>query len=172
MAKTADKNKSNAKPAKPTADDPVASMPPPLCAIFRRFLRKQGLKFTVERAVILDAVLDEKGVFEADVIADKVAAAQTRVSRATVYRTLKHLTESGILEEVLLDARQTHYRVGYGADPTGQLAVAETGEIIDFPIDQLRDMVDQLCADHGLEPISYRFIVHASKPGAEETADD
>jgi len=164
MAKTADRKKD----PRPTADDPVASMPPPLCAIFRRFLRKQGLKFTVERAVILDAVLDERGVFEADVIADKVAAAETRVSRATVYRTLKHLTESGILEEVLLDARQTHYRVGYGADPTGQLAVAETGEIIDFPIDHLREMVDKLCEKHGLEPISYRVIVHASKPGAED----
>ncbi|MEM0913942.1 MAG: transcriptional repressor [Planctomycetota bacterium] len=147
-------------------DDPLANMPPPLCAIFRRFLRKQGLKFTVERAVILDAVLSQEGVFEADVIADKVAAAKTRVSRATVYRTLKHLTESGILEEVLLDARQTHYRVGYGADPTGQIAVAETGEIIDFPIDELGAMVEKACAEHGVDPISYRFVIHASRPSA------
>ncbi|MEO0966257.1 MAG: transcriptional repressor [Planctomycetota bacterium] len=159
MAKTADR-----PTPPPPADDPLANMPPPLCAIFRRFLRKQGLKFTVERAVILDAVLSEKGVFEADVIADKVAAAETRVSRATVYRTLKHLTESGILDEVLLDARQTHYRVGYGAEPTGQIAVAETGEVIDFPIDELRAMVDEVCAKHGVDPISYRFVIHASRP--------
>jgi Fur family ferric uptake transcriptional regulator len=168
MAKTA--NRKPSPPADPA--DPVASMPPPLCAIFRRFLRKQGLKFTVERAVILDAVLAEDGVFEADVIADKVATARTRVSRATVYRTLKHLTESGILEEVLLDARQTHYRVGYGADPTGQLTIAETGEIIDFPIDHLRDMVDQLCAKHGVDPIGFRVIVHASRPGQSDDDGD
>ena len=29
----------------------------PACSIFRRFLKKQGLKFTPERAKILDAVL-------------------------------------------------------------------------------------------------------------------
>jgi len=60
MAKTASTSTKT-----PAAADPTASFPPPLCAIFRRFLRKQGLKFTVERAVILDAVLshaDHTGV--------------------------------------------------------------------------------------------------------------
>ena len=37
-----------------------------MCAIFRRFLKRQGLKFTNERALILDAVLAKPSVFEAD----------------------------------------------------------------------------------------------------------
>ena len=41
----------------------------PLCAIFRRFLKRQGLKFTAERALILDAVLSQEGVFEAEELA-------------------------------------------------------------------------------------------------------
>ena len=37
-----------------TSDDVLFQ---PVCAIFRRFLKKQGLKFTTERALILNAVL-------------------------------------------------------------------------------------------------------------------
>ncbi|MEM6333580.1 MAG: Fur family transcriptional regulator [Planctomycetota bacterium] len=152
-----------APPPAPPADA-IAAVPPPLCAIFRRFLRKHGLKFTVERAVILDAVLSEEGVFEADTIADRVASATPPVSRATVYRTLKHLTEAGIIDEIVLDARQSHYRVGYGRPPSGQVAVSNTGEVIDFPLDAIEDMVKAVCEEHGVEPISCRLVIHASRP--------
>lgn len=38
----------------------------PVCAIFRRYLHGEKLKFTPERAMILDAVLRHKGLFEAE----------------------------------------------------------------------------------------------------------
>src|SRR5258706_5413538 len=36
----------------------------PVCAIFRRYLHEQKLKFTPERAMMLDAVLRKEGLFE------------------------------------------------------------------------------------------------------------
>ena len=37
-----------------------------MCAIFRRYLHGKKLKFTPERAMILDAVLRKTGLFEAE----------------------------------------------------------------------------------------------------------
>src|SRR5580698_10039002 len=72
----------------------------PVCAIFRRYLHGEKLKFTPERAMILDAVLRHAGLFEADRLTIDLRQLNHRVSRATVYRTLSHLQDAGILKQV------------------------------------------------------------------------
>jgi Fe2+ or Zn2+ uptake regulation protein len=80
----------------------------PVCAIFRRYLRGQKLKFTPERAMILDAVLRKTALFEAEQLAVDLRQLGHRVSRATVYRTLAHLQDAGILKQVFFDNKQSY----------------------------------------------------------------
>src|SRR3954466_10579954 len=72
----------------------------PVCAIFRRYLHGQKLKFTPERAMILDAVLRKTSLFGADQLDEDLKALGHRASRATMYRTLAHLQDAGILKQV------------------------------------------------------------------------
>src|SRR3984893_13291359 len=81
----------------------------PVCALFRRYLHGQKLKFTPERAMILDAVLRQKGLFEAEKLVIDLKDLGHRVSRATAYRTLSHLQDAGILKQVFFDNRQSYY---------------------------------------------------------------
>jgi len=143
----------------------------PLCAIFRRFLKKQGLKFTTERAVILDAVLAEDGVFEVEELFDKMRQAGHRVSRATIYRTLKHLVEAGIIQEVLLDSRQAHYQLIYGRKPTDHLVNVDDDSIIEFHSPELVKLRDRICREHGLDPVSHRFVIYAMPREHGEESD-
>lgn len=138
----------------------------PLCAIFRRFLKRQGLKFTHERAVILDAVLAREGVFDAEGLFDEIKAGGRRVSKATVYRTLKHLVEAGIIDEVLIDSRQAHFQQSFGRDPKGHLACLETNQIVEFPTKKLTAMAQKICREHGFEFISHRFVIYGVSPQA------
>src|SRR4051795_9278021 len=71
----------------------------PVCAMFRRYLHEQKLKFTPERAMMLDAVLRKKGLFEAEQLVNDLKQLGHPVSRATVYRTLAHLHDAGILKQ-------------------------------------------------------------------------
>ena len=61
----------------------------PICAIFRRYLHTEKLKFTPERAMILDAVLRKEGLFEPEQLAADLKQLGHRVSRATVYRVFR-----------------------------------------------------------------------------------
>ncbi len=140
----------------------------PLCAIFRRFLKRQGLKFTTERALILDAVLSKPGVFEADELLQEMRAADHRVSKATIYRTLKHLLEAKIISEVLIDSRQAHYRLSFGKEPKGHLVCVETNRIIEFSTNELTKLRDSLCKEHGFEPVSHRFVIYGISPEAQQ----
>src|SRR6266576_729974 len=69
----------------------------PICAIFRRYLHGEKLKFTPERAMMLDAVLRKTSLFGADQLDEDLKALGHRASRATMYRTLAHLQDAGIL---------------------------------------------------------------------------
>lgn len=142
---------------------------PPMCAIFRRFLKRKGLKFTTERALILDTVLGKDGVFEADELLTEMRDAEHRVSKATIYRTLKHLLESKIIQEVLIDSTRAHYQLAFGQKPTGHLVCLETNQIIEFPTEQLDKLMNKICKEHGYEPLSHRFVIYGSSPAAQAT---
>lgn len=148
------------------ADEPA--FVPPLCAVFRRFLKRKGLKFTAERACILESVLEEEGVFEADTIQETLREQGHAASKATVYRTLKHLLEAGIIQEVLLDASRTHYRLAFGRQPTGHLVCMETHQVIEFPTQELDKWVQKVCAEHGYQPLSHRFVIYGLSPAARK----
>src|SRR5437763_15133802 len=83
----------------------------PVCAIFRRYLHGQKLKFTPERAMILDAVLRKTGLFEAEQLVDDLKKLGHRASRATMYRTLGHLQDAGVVKQVFFDNKQSYYEV-------------------------------------------------------------
>lgn len=132
----------------------------PVCAIFRRFLKGQGLKFTAERARILDSVLSKPGVFEADELLYEMRHDGRRVSKATIYRTLKHLLESKIITEVLIDSKQAHYQLSIGREPKGFLVCVETHRIIEFNAPELTEVRDRICREHGFEPASHQFVIY------------
>lgn len=143
----------------------------PLCSIFRRFLKRQGLKFTTERALILNAVLEKQGVFEADALVNDARRLGLRVSRATIYRTLKHLRDAGIISEVLLDSRQAHYELSFGREPTGHLVCVETRKVIEFPLEELAALRDRICEQYGYQPMSARFVIYGVSPEARQAAE-
>ena len=88
---------------KPVMGDVMA----PLCSVFRRYLRSLNLKYTPERADMLNAVMEQDGLFEADSLMDSMRQGGHRVSKATLYRTAKLLREAGIIQEVLIDGKQS-----------------------------------------------------------------
>jgi Fur family ferric uptake transcriptional regulator len=148
-------------------DEPVFQ---PLCAIFRRFLKKQGLKFTPERAKILNAVLSKEGVFEADQLLHEMRQDGDRVSKATIYRTLKHLLEARIISEVLIDSKQAHYQLCFGKEAKGHLVCLETSKVVEFPTNEINQIFERVCQEHGYEPVSFRFVIYGLSPEGKKAA--
>ncbi len=139
----------------------------PVCAIFRRYLHGEKLKFTPERAMILDAALRRAGLFEPDTLVNDLKELGHRVSRATVYRTLAHLHDAGILKQVFFDNKQSYYEVIAGRQANDYLICVQTGRVIEFHSEKLRRLRDEICAEHGFEPLSHQFHIFGISPQAE-----
>lgn len=148
----------------------------PICAMFRRYLHGQNLKFTPERAMILDAVLRRSGLFEAERLVADLKQIGHAVSRATAYRTLAHLQDAGILKQVFFDNKQSYYEVIAGRQAYDYLVCVATGKVVEFSSEKLRRLRDEICSEHGYSPLSHQFQIFAispegqMKPGGDKPA--
>ena len=135
----------------------------PLCAVFRRKLKSEGLKYTPERAQVLDTVMRQDGVFEADTILKLLKGGKVRVSKATVYRTIRLLQEAGILQRVLFDddPEQSHFQLVYGQRPHDLLIRVDTREAVTIQVPELIELRDRQCAKLGLSPVGHRLQIFA-----------
>jgi Fur family transcriptional regulator, ferric uptake regulator len=136
----------------------------PVCAIFRRYLKGEKLKFTPERAMILDGALRHEGLFSADMLVDDLKAMGHRVSRATVYRTLTHLHDAGILKQVFFDNKQSYFEVIVGGNANDYLICVTTGRVVEFSSDRLKALRDEICREHGFDPLSHQFHIFGVSP--------
>jgi Fur family ferric uptake transcriptional regulator len=136
----------------------------PLCSVFRRYLRSQDLKYTPERADILDAIIAEDGLFETESLMDSMRSDDHRVSKATLYRTVKLLREAGIIQEVTIDGKQAHYQLIYGRKPIDALVCMRTGKRIEFSSEELVAIRNKICKEHGWNPAGHRFVIYATSP--------
>ena len=109
--------------------------------------------------MMLDAVLRKTGLFEAEQLVGDLKQLGRRVSRATVYRTLSHLQDAGILRQVFFDNKQSHYEVIAGRQAYDHLICVETGRVIEFSSEKLKALRDEICRKHGFQPLSHQFHV-------------
>lgn len=138
----------------------------PLCAVFRRHLKSLGQKYTPERAQILDTLIRIDDVFQADDLIEEMREGEHRVSKATVYRTIKLLQEAGIIQQVLVQSDQAHYQLAYGRRPRDLLILVdeEGGRIEAIDVPELAEIRDRICKERGLRATGHRFQVYAREP--------
>ena len=141
----------------------------PVCAVFRRHLRSVGLKYTPERARVLAAVLSMPGPFLVDDLLANLRAAEgksaPRVSKATAYRTVKLLADSGVLQKLLLISEQAHYVVAIGqtsagSAPSALIVQTDTGAATQVDAPELATLAAKLAAKHGAKMRGYRLILY------------
>ena len=136
----------------------------PLCAVFRRYLKSQGLKYTPERADVLNAIIERDRVFEVEELLADLRKHGDRVSKATVYRTINLLHEAGIITQALFDSKQSHYPLIYGKAPRDYMVCMKTGRVIEFTDAELTALRNRICAREGWEPVAHRFQIYAISP--------
>ncbi len=122
---------------------------------FREYLTEQGLRFTSERRMILAEVFRRHEHFEAEDIILGLREHGFRVSRASIYRTLPLLVESGLLRSVHSDEKHSHYEHVFGHEHHDHLICTRCGKTVEFKDDGIEQTQNRVCADHGFTPVHH-----------------
>jgi len=135
--------------------------------LFRAFLKDRRLKFTGERAAVLAAVQHFGRPFEAEELLLELREREVRVSKATIYRTIKHLLEAGLLKQVHFGlaggGKQALYDYVNAADAHDHLVDLETGKIIPFSSDLAVKLREEIARKMGFVAVSHRFEILARR---------
>lgn len=97
---------------------------------------KADMKYTNQRVEILAFLREHEGHPTVDEVYDGVRKKLTRISKATVYKNLKFLTEKGLLEEVNVKGVS---RFEANFIPHHHLICRECGKMEDFNSEKLLD---------------------------------
>jgi Fur family ferric uptake transcriptional regulator len=115
---------------------------------FDTFLAARGLKLTKERSDILDEILGTGGHFAPDDLFLKLKAKGSKVSRASVYRTLPLLVESGLVEVVERVDKHAHYEKVSDARHHDHMICTSCGKITEFYSQELETLQERLCTQN------------------------
>jgi len=94
-------------------------------------LERRRLSVTAQRLEIAELVLEKPQHLSADQILAGMRARGSRVSKATVYNTMKAFSEHGIVRTVEVDPQRQYY--DSTSAPHHHFYNVDTGELIDIP---------------------------------------
>lgn len=120
-------------------------------AVFEQFLKDRDLKLTRPRRIILDAVFATHSHFDVDALFDDIRQKYDDVSRATIYRTMPLLVESGLIKQSLRCQAKDHYEHIFGHKHHLHFICNECGEIIEADSDTIETALKGLAKEHGFE---------------------
>lgn len=127
--------------------------------IFRKFLGEKGLKPTKERFAILREVFAFHGHFDPDHLYFRMRSAGSKASRASVYRTLSLLVESGLVEKVIKTGRGAFYEHRYGHGHHDHMICDSCGEIIEFYSEKLERLQEDICQENNFGGSSHTLVI-------------
>ena len=100
---------------------------------FEKYLDSKGLKLTKGRQIIFDEVMCAHGHFAAEDLIRQCQKHNRNVSRATLYRILRELLESGVIRETAYGEKHHHYEHIYDEQPHHHARCIRCGDMLEFP---------------------------------------
>ena len=140
---------------------PTSSMTPQARAY--ETMRTQGLRLTSQRKTITEVAFGNREHFSAESLLARSRRQNTKVSRATVYRTLAFLVRAGLLRQVDLGQSSPLYDPNFADHPRhGHFVCVDCRKIIEFH-DHCLDVRESIVTkDHGFSPRRVSLQIEAT----------
>ena len=126
---------------------------------FREFLENKGMRVTPERQTILSEVFAEHEHFDVEELIMRLRQKGQRSSRASVYRTLALLVQSGLVQEVFYADGHMHYEHIYGHEHHCHLRCLGCRKIIEFRNGAVEEAEKRLGQEHHFEVTGHRLEI-------------
>lgn len=128
--------------------------------VFTGYLSGKNLKMTPQRRLILDTLLKQRDHLSSEELYAKVKKRDKSIGQATVYRTLKLLNESGLIEPLDFADGLTRYELSYGEDHHDHLICEQCGKNIEIFDEVIEKRQDQLAKEHGFTLIKHKMYLY------------
>ena len=131
----------------------------------RAYLGKQGLKFTGQRRLITEVFFDPTFRQHHPSVEElylRVRDRDRRVGYATVYRTLKLLTDCGLANPSRLGDNQTRYEPDVPGEHHDHLVCTACRAILEFEEDEIERLQHEVARRLGFRLTDHKMVLYAT----------
>ena len=129
--------------------------------VLTNFLKNGSNRITPERFEVLDAALEYEGHFGADDLYIIMKNQKSRVSRATVYKTLELLVQCDLLSKRNFGDNLTRYESNFKKLIHDHLICMDCGRIVEFIDNHIKDIPENISKELGFDLENYSFNIFA-----------
>ncbi len=130
--------------------------------IFDEYVRSKGLKHSTQRRDVLLTFLKTEKHLTADELYRLVKKKNESIGTATVYRTLKLLSDSGLCREFRLDDGTARYEHLYGHDHHDHLICTSCGNLLEVVDPEIERLQERLAKKHGFKVGSHKMEIYGT----------
>lgn len=123
--------------------------------LFEQFLRSRDLKMTSPRETVLNAFLQTEGHLSAEDIFDAARTLDPGIGQATVFRTVKLLSEAGLARDACQDKGPRKYEHAYHHPHHDHLLCVRCGKIIEFCDPGIEKAQDAIFGRYGFKAVGH-----------------
>ncbi len=125
-----------------------------------KFLTGHGLRSTNQRNAILSAFVDAKRHLSAEELYAQVKKTHQGIGYATVYRTLKLLSEAGLAEERRFDDGFTRFEYKSADNHHDHLICTRCGAIIEFENERIEILQQDVARENDFQVHSHKLELY------------
>ena len=141
----------------------TSTLNPALLTRVEEFIAAKGLRHTRQREVIIEAAFNSTEHFTAEELWERARKIDATASRATLYRTLSLLVESGLLKEIDLGRDQTYYDPNFVDHPHhNHLICLDCQKVVEFEDAHMSLLEDCITRRLGYRPETSAIRIEAS----------
>lgn len=133
---------------------------------FHDYLSKQGLKSTRQRDIIAQQFFSVEGHLSIEELLSLARSEHPKVGYATVYRTLKLLTECGLAAERRFGEGHTTYETLGDTEHHDHLICTECGHVLEFHNEEIEREQERVARSFGFNIIRHRHELYGLCPRA------
>lgn len=131
---------------------------------FAEYAAKAHLKMTPQRRRILEVFLEQKGHVTSEELYERVKSTCKTIGQATVYRTLKLLSGSGVAKEVDFGDGLTRYERQMGDDHHDHLICEGCGQNVEILDETIEKLQVDLAKRHGYRLTHHKMYLYGICP--------
>ena len=128
---------------------------------YEKLLRRQGVRITRQRSIILGILSETEDHPDALEIFQRAVKVDASISLSTVYRTMTLLGDMGAIHRHAFEGGPSRFE--HATDHHDHLIDIETGDVIEFKSDKIEQLQDEIAKSLGYDIVHHRLELYGRK---------
>ena len=140
---------------------------------YSEYLSRNGLKSTIQRDIIINEFLRVKGHLSVDELHTRLKLSHSSIGLATVYRTLKILSDAGLAHERRFQDGYTRYEyTGPGDVHHDHIVCVSCGLVEEFENREIEELQKKEADRHHFKMLDHKFEIYGICKECQENAEE